>query len=226
MVNGGTKATWVYDIVRDSHTGDEDTQTMKDGVTPFVDGNRSPDIVLGTKTVATNGSLVNGLKRMDIGTEVDGEIKNARPGDAIVMGGKGTDSGLKVTNNSNLTVKVKLTLKDSNSINELTKLTTAGWQLWVGGKLIDTSDLSSEAAFAAKIPTLATLAPGTSTDEAKSVRLELPLETDNNYQSKSADPSIPQDEKIVKVTDFNINNLFRIVATQENNPGWKENGDD
>lgn len=49
-----------------------------------------------------------------------------------------------------------------------------------------------------------------------SLRLELPLETGNDQQNESLGGT--------EGVEFDINDLFEIVATQENNPSWSEDG--
>lgn len=61
---------------------------------------------------------------------------------------------------------------------------------------------------------LVTLA--SSKSQLVSVRLELPLTTGNAYQGAG--------DGTKTITDLNISNLFEIRATQENNPGWNEDG--
>ena len=48
------------------------------------------------------------------------------------------------------------------------------------------------------------------------VRLELPLATGNTYQNKAVATNAEQ--------GFDISKIFEIRATQENNPGWNEDG--
>lgn len=52
------------------------------------------------------------------------------------------------------------------------------------------------------------------------IRFELPLLTENKYQDKNTVSSDAGDEGV------DIRNLFTIVATQENNPGWNVDGTD
>ena len=48
------------------------------------------------------------------------------------------------------------------------------------------------------------------------VRLELPLATGNTYQNNAVATNAEQ--------GFDISKIFEIRATQENNPGWEQNG--
>lgn len=52
------------------------------------------------------------------------------------------------------------------------------------------------------------------------IRFELPLLTENKYQDKNTVSADAGDEGI------DIRNLFTVVATQENNPGWNVDGTD
>lgn len=207
---------WVYDVARISGESLYGAGGKYSDLNAFIAANRSPDITInGVSPNTSNGSLVGSenFYRMNIGTKVDGEVTRARPGDAFVLGsfnGSGDFvGGLVIKNTSNLRVKVKLVPKDASSQTSLQELLDGGWKLYIDGNPIAVSDLSSST-FAIELGSIEAAA----VTNAKVIRLELPPTTDNTYQNKSISTS----------TGFDINNIFKIVATQENNPGWDESG--
>ena len=183
---------WSYDVAKHS------------GATAEKDA--SPDINAVDKVTDTAG-----ISRAKIGSKLPTPVVNTRPGDAIVLGVPGVNGeapGLIVTNKSNLTVKVQLVVKnDDDAKAELAKLVDAGWQVYVDDKPVDLTKTQTV--------DLAVLTPG-STSNHIDIRFELPLGTDNTYQSKSTATGVD--------TGFDLNKLVEIQATQENNPGWTEDG--
>ena len=173
--------------------------------------NASPDIT-GVAKKTYDGDT-SGLERATIGASfTDTNIQYTRPGDAIVLGTTNTDgqTGLLITNNSNLTIKAQLNVvNDEVATTEITKLNNAGWKLYVNDTEVNMGNLATGAQV-----DLATLA--SSKSQLVSVRLELPLTTGNAYQGAG--------DGTKTITDLNISNLFEIRATQENNPGWNEDG--
>ena len=173
--------------------------------------NASPDITGVAKK--TYDGETSGLERATIGAPfTDTNIQYTRPGDAIVLGttnGAG-QTGLLITNNSNITIKAQLNVVNNEAaLAEITKLNNAGWKLYVNDSEVNIGNLTTGAQV-----DLATLA--SSKSQLVSVRLELPLTTGNAYQGVG--------DGTKTITDLNISNLFEIRATQENNPGWNEDG--
>lgn len=191
---------------------------------------------------ATDGT--DGLKRTVLGASVLGNIFYARPGDAFALGFSKdgntniTTAGITIDNQSNLTTKIGIRLNPSNDNGLATKaqldaMNANGWKVYV--KVInplatptanvgvspytdwteitsDTFDNSAELTCA-----VATVKPGEAAPIIQ-LRVELPLTTVNYYQDRSTGNDTNGN------TDFDITNLFEIVATQENNPGWNEDG--
>lgn len=127
--DGGATPNWTYDVA-----------------TGASDKDRSPDIDLnGSDTGKGWTGTVSGipgdtLLRAPIGTGVSGEISNARPGDAFILGGAAaSNKGLVVTNNSSLTVKVNVGIKDTAItgtgaaayVTVIDNLQKAGWKLFI-----------------------------------------------------------------------------------------------
>ena len=199
---------WSYDVVRKSNPS-LPTDTAE--LATYERTNASPDIT-GVVKKAYDGDT-SGLERATIGAPfTDTNIQYTRPGDAIVLGNKNDlgQTGLLITNNSNITIKAQLNVvSNQNAVNEITKLNNAGWKLYVNDSEVNMENLAAGAQV-----DLATLASTKS--QLVTVRLELPLTTGNEYQNA--------DGGVGAVTDLNISNLFEIRATQENNPGWEQNG--
>ena len=181
--------------------------------------------------------------RAAIGEAVAAEIVNARPGDAFVLGGAGnvtgdiTTAGITIDNKSNLTTKIGIRLNKGNDDGAATKaqldaMNANGWKVYI--KV--TNPLDSDAGIvpfaewtevdSTTFGTLAdddltclvsTVAPGQAAPTIQ-MRVELPLTRVNDYQEKQTG------DGVVGSTDFDLTNLFEIVATQENNPGWNEDG--
>ena len=204
----------------------------------YVTKNLSPDI-LGLSTDENRSTT-----KAQVGDTVIGEISNARPGDALVLGNAAdkTKQGLKVVNNSNLTTNIRIRLVNTeDALNQFKSLINAGWQLYINSenvtKAINTEISNESSNTEAKIAKVnetfqkvyTSVKPGTSTSTAIgsnttngeeatfAVRLELPLATTNLYQEKTTTETGLN-------AGFDIRNIFEIVATQDNNPGWNENG--
>lgn len=206
------KADWSYDVVKYSKGGSETNGviTTENTLEKFQNKHRSPDISVGE--VKLDGSNVQGesFNRANIGASISGAVNYARPGDAIVLGTADDNGkiGLQVTNSSNLTVKMQLVVKtDTDATTELTKLTGAGWKMYVGGIEVPLT--------AGNIVDLGVVAPG-GVGTLVDVRFELPLATGNAYQGKDGSTGV--------VSDLDLSNLIEIQATQENNSGWNQDG--
>ena len=89
---------------------------------------------------------------------------------------------------------------------EVEKLTAAGWELYVDGNKVDLKSGISV--------NLASIAGKQS--QLVDVRIELPLGTGNTYQNKAVGTNAED--------GFDVSKIFEIRATQENNPGWNEDG--
>lgn len=207
--NDGTVVNdWSYDVVRKSNPT---LPTDATELAKYERTNASPDITGVAKK--TYDGETSGLERATIGASfTDTNIQYTRPGDAIVLGTTNTagQTGLLITNNSNLTIKAQLNVVNNEAATtEITKLNNAGWKLYVNNTEVNMENLASGAQV-----DLATLA--SSKSQLVSVRLELPLTTGNAYQGAG--------DGTKTITDLNISNLFEIRATQENNPGWNEDG--
>ena len=219
MGKEGTDAKWLYDVARVSGKSlYEGVNKKYNDLDAFIKANRSPDITInGVAPNAANGSEVNseGFLRMNIGTEASGEIKNARPGDAFLLGavdtlGNSVTGGLVINNNSNLRVKIKLVTKDGAN-QKIDNMLVAGWKLYIGEEEIKLSALDNTK-YVIELGSI----QASSVAQVKEVRLELPPTTNKDYQGLS----------ISGTESFDLTQLFEIIATQENNPGWKENGDE
>lgn len=237
---------WTYDVARLS-TADEVAALYKtdlsvsgagkikqinadEDVAAYITKNQSPDIL------GVGGINANRTTRAAIGDAVTGKITLARPGDAFVLGtaissGADASTGLEVLNESTLTTKVNIVVKDDASKNaataELTKLFAGGWKLYAA---IDTKK-ATDAAYTdnayKEIITIddviglapTTLAPGESVKIR--LRVELPLVTDNSKQ----DPTKTKNNaETVAPTEVDLMKLFDIKITQENNPGYSVDG--
>ena len=190
--------------------------------------------------------------RAVIGTGVKQAIVNARPGDAFVLGGEGKDKstitdgnvGVTIQNDSNLTTKIGIRLKaDKNgkydeTIKQINAMNANGWKVYI--KV--TNPLSKPDANAGIAPfadwkeltadsftddgnldktytcAVTTVKPGEGAPTLQ-MRVELPLQTVNYYQDRQTGNGVAGLD-----TEFDIKDLFEIVATQENNPGWNEDG--
>lgn len=209
---------------------------------------------LTRETLAEGNVINGIKERAQIGTPLKGEAVYARPGDAFVFGnGAGTEAGVKnagldIWNKSNITTKLGIRLNATNSgtlKKQLDQMAAAGWEVYVK---IDGLDVSTNTAGKNKkdytdyikldVNKLATgetfelipLSAGTAitpvTDDEKGeftgvkiqLRVELPLLTGNNKQ----DEDTTNDG--TELGALNILDLFEVVATQENNPGWTQAG--
>ena len=203
---GENSLDWSYDVVKYSNSTEKDEEGNYKKIVyddAFKAKNASPDIN------ATEKETVNGLSRAKIGSPLPQVIQYTRPGDAIVLGTKNEtgEIGLKIINNSNLTIKAQLNvLDDAAAQAEVKKLTAAGWELYVDGNKVDLKS-------GIKV-NLASIAGGKS--QLVDVRLELPLGTGNTYQNKAVGTNAED--------GFDVSKIFEIRATQENNPGWNEDG--
>ena len=238
---------WTYDIARVGATGALDAQT--NGVT-----DQSPDITVGGTKLSDAADAINdnGVKRAKIGAAINGSVTLARPGDAIVLGASSTnaldgsfndDAGIVIVNKSNITTKVGMRLnlaKDADSktiaeqINAITALKNAGWKVYLKISGFTSPTTNPYATYTEIDPSnlvnstfeLGTLAPtkditnGTDTSIKIQVRVELPRLTGNLKQDKDTSKL---DDATTDLS-FDIANLFEIVATQENNPGWTQAG--
>lgn len=179
--------------------------------------------------------------RAAIGEGVVSAINKARPGDAFVLGGvDGVDidkAGIEIDNKSNLTTKIGIRFNTKNSDVKATQdqikaMNANGWKVYV--KVVDPTDTDSKGIspfaewteidweninadndFVCKV---ATVKPGQAAPKLQ-MRVELPLDTVNYYQDRSTGNGIEG-----LPTEFDIANMFEIIATQENNPGWAEDG--
>lgn len=209
----------------------------------YIKMNQSPDITgFGVETSAegniTNDSKntdYNGIKRMDIGAPLTGTITKARPGDAIVLGDastieskgdySGTKTGITITNDSNITCKARIVFSNptdgsADVAKELAGLKEAGWVMYVNGTEIDFSDISANDKGVDQINDILAdqatkLAAGTA--QTINIRFELPLLTDNAYQNKT-------NTNAATGQVFDLSKILQITVTQENNPGWNNDG--
>lgn len=191
---------------------------------------------------------ISNVSRLKIGTKIPSKVLNARPGDAFVLGyvdgtTKPEDAGVEIVNNSNLTTKIGVGLNPGAAGDyaevkaEVARLNANGWKVYVRvvdagtkvgiGTYADWKEITNGLGTATDgICEVATVAPGTGVNPLIQLRVELPLLTNNKYQDlttgetgKDADGN-----KLGTPGTFDITNLFEIVATQENNPGWNQNG--
>lgn len=215
-------------------------------ITNYENKHRSPDIEgLDSTDKLPEGSPdgipdkkedVSGVKRWKIGTAVTGEISKARPGDAFVLGkaepgGSGTNAGLTIENTSTLTTKIDMGLSGDDTTaqqNILDKLKKSGFKLYVGSSIKDMEEISEvkdsgkkgeenyKKGLNTKLKDILgdSIAPATS--KKIYIRLELPLETGDDFQNGKTG--------YLAINNFDISKLFTIKATQENNPGWTTGG--
>lgn len=216
----GSIKDWSYDVARLSTNN---LPTESDDLTKYININRSPDIKgFGTDEDTGLESGVEGQKRLKVGTPLTGEISQARPGDSIVLGDASdpTKTGITIKNETNLTCKAKIQFKESTGTtsvaNQLTAMKNAGWKMYLNGTEIDLSAVDSGVgAINTLLATQATaLAAGT--EQKIDIRFELPLLADNTYQNKTNNEGGD--------TSFDLSNILDIVVTQENNPGWNNDG--
>lgn len=189
--NGADEFQWSYDVAKHS------------GATAETDA--SPDI-----NAVKKAKDANDIERAVIGSPVKTPVQFTRPGDALVLGvpgENGEEAGLVLKNESNLTVKMQLVVKNDEAAKaELAKLTDAGWVLYVNDVEVDLENTSAV--------DLGIVAKGA--EKNVDVRFELPLKAGNEYQNDSTSTTADG--------GFDLNNIVELQATQENNPGWAEDG--
>ena len=215
--SNSTKATWYYDPV----------DSTPDGCSPDLlglgaDANKGASAPANAKFI-TEGSP----NRWKKGAPVIGAITNARPGDGFSMGqildvtsgdelseGDKAD-GVKITNNSNITIKITIDLKDKDgdkgeaAFAQYKMLTDAGWRVKVGDTEIavaaNKKDLLS--ALQAALSSVTSLSNGG--DTTLKMQVYLPVGTGNDKQKKETVDG-------TYTTGFDIRNIFVIKAVQEN----------
>lgn len=197
---GQALSDWTYDVAKLS------TEEDDDNVVAFENRHRSPDINAETKE-----STEDKIERATIGSALPTEIYFTRPGDAIVLGtaesGTTDVGGLKITNNSNLTIKIRLKVKDLESAKtQLEAMNKAGWVLYINGNEIKLDKLEDGI-------NLGIIAGGEEIDPVD-IRFELPITAGNTYQEAIAAGGITE--------SLNLNDLIEIQATQENNHDWEQ----
>lgn len=197
--NGTDDLDWSYDVVK--YSLEELTVRNEE----FINANRTPDIEGAQK------SNVNGIQRVEIGAALPTEINYTRPGDAIVLGVPQVDgtTGLVVTNESNLTVKMQLVVKTDDKAQAMIQaMNDAGWVMYINGEEV--------ALQGGNVIGLGVVPGNTILDNAIDVRFELPLITDNSYQNATNVSGT--------IENLDLSQIIEIQATQENNTGWNENG--
>ena len=212
--SNSTEATWYYDPVDISEDG------------------CSPDLLgLGKKgnegaSDASNANFITAgsPNRWKKGAPVIGAITNARPGDGFSMGqildatsgaalseGDKVD-GVKITNNSNITIKITIDLKDKSgdagaaAFAQYKMLTDAGWRVKVGDTEIAVVDNKEQllSKLQEALSSVTSLSNGGST--TLKMQVYLPLATGNDKQESTTSGG----------TGFDITNMFVIKAVQEN----------
>lgn len=198
--NGINELDWSYDVAKLS-TNEDDTD-----IVAFENRHRSPDINAETKEETEDK-----IMRATIGSALPTDIKYTRPGDAIVLGVKDAttgETGLVVTNESNLTVKMQLVVKtDENAQAMIKAMNDAGWVMYVDGKEVTLES--------GNIVDLGVVAPGQSSQKVVDVRFELPLLRDNNYQNAT-------NVNTTLTEGLDLSQIIEIQATQENNHDWEQ----
>lgn len=195
------------------------------------------DFLDSVKTLSTD--IANKFTTYSVvkqGAEINpGSITLTRPGDAIGLGKLNSDGsidGLEIVNKSTITTKLDIRLKtdstgaiDNDVVQSIKGLADAGWVLYINDTRFDFSKyLTTDGTIQKAVKDLQTelinnsavYAPGNSKIKLN-VKLELPLMTGNAYQDANTSNSGSQ-------ADFDVTQLFDIVATQENNPGVNEDG--
>lgn len=216
--SNSTEATWYYDPV----------DLSADGYSPDLLG-LGADEKQGASALANANFIKAGSpKRWKKGAPVIGAITNARPGDGFSMGQildatsgdelseENKADGVKITNNSNITIKITIDLKDKDgdkgeaAFAQYQMLTDAGWRVKVGDtEIAVTADKDEllESLRAASLSSVTNLPNGQST--TLKMQVYLPKETGNDNQAKETFDG--------EYTDgFDITNIFVIKAVQEN----------
>ena len=143
-----------------------------------------------------------------------------------------TESGIEIVNKSNLTTKVGIGLNTNDLDNvkaQLDAMNANGWKVYIKVSGVDASSTNPYADWTEinsafvdggtdTICQIASVKPGDS-NPILQMRVELPLLTQNDQQKKSTGEGLTGG-----LSDFDIANMFEIVATQENNPGWNQLG--
>ncbi|WP_289129767.1 hypothetical protein, partial [uncultured Clostridium sp.] len=186
-------------------------EDLTEDIITFENKHRSPDINVdeGQKDNSAGGNL----KRAKIGAELPTKIEYTRPGDAIVLGVTDPETrktGVVVTNESNLTVKMQLVVKNNNEAGAIINaMTAAGWEMYIDGTKVA---LNKGEKFDLNV-----VAPE-GTVMLPEVRFELPLKTGNQHQGNDTKGNNGE------ITSLDLSQLIEIQATQENNGGWNEDG--
>lgn len=182
------------------------------------------------------------VSRLKIGTKVPSKVTFARPGDAFVLGyvdDKTTpeNAGVEIVNKSNLTTKIGVGLNPGANGDyaevkaEVAKLNANGWKVYVRvvdagtkagiGTYADWKEITNGLGTSTDgICEVATVAPESGVNPLIQLRVELPLLSGNKYQDLTTGQAASDGTK----GTFDITSLFEIVATQENNPGWNQDG--
>lgn len=199
--NGINELDWSYDVV--NYSIEEEIERNEE----FINQHRSPDINAEVKQADT------GVSRAVIGSALPTEIVFTRPGDAIVLGTKDEttgETGLVVTNESNLTVKMQLVVKeDENAKAMINAMNDAGWKMYINGQ-----EVSLEGG---NVIGLGVVPGNTTLDGAIDVRFELPLLTRNDKQDAT-------NYNETSIANLDLSEIIEIQATQENNTGWNQDG--
>ena len=200
---------WTYDVARLSTTEDG---TTSETITAFEDRHRSPDI----NVADDDKGDVNDLSRAVIGAALPATVQFTRPGDAVVLGtakvGGEEANGLIIQNDSNLTIKVRLIIKDTDADKDgiqntqIEAMKAAGWKMYINNENVDLSALTDGI-------NLGVVGPGGTMPEVD-IRFELPIDAGNEYQNAIAAGT--------GNSALDLNQLIEIQATQENNTSWEQ----
>lgn len=215
--SNSTEATWYYDPV----------DLTTDGCSPDLLG-LGADANKGASDASNTNFITAGSpNRWKKGAPVIGAITNARPGDGFSMGQildatsgdelseENKADGVKITNNSNITIKITIDLKDKSgdagaaAFAQYQMLTDAGWRVKVGDTEIAVAADKDELleSLRAALSSVTSLSNGQST--ALKMQVYLPVGTGNDKQEKETFNG--------EYTDgFDITNMFVIKAVQEN----------
>lgn len=191
---------WTYDVAKLSTTEDDNDAVA------FENRHRSPDINAETKEETEDK-----IMRATIGSALPTDIKFTRPGDAIVLGtaksGSTDVDGLQITNESNLTIRVRLKVKDSKKAEaQLDAMNKAGWVLYINGTEVSFENLENGIDLG--------IVGANDSITPVDIRFELPIIAGNTYQNDIAAGG--------DTGALNLNDLIEIQATQENNHNWEQ----